>query len=310
MAETSSAAKHATQNSDVTHFSEREWFSRNADGFDDYVHIFNSRDTNVDQSHEITFQEKLYTMLAFQFEAILFTEIPANDAVNAETPSRRCFNKLNSLVDFARKHSTPKEVYAVFANCILAALLPHSVNPPHGVPHSFNHNEAGQLICKIVIAIRSLPGYNVVAASRWIRCAIQVILSGFEPTAVADDQFFESNLSLVSSLTKQVILLSRDSYAQLSSSIRVESNNTTIYPPMELEHLSTTIFNLAIDFYVAERDGLAREWAATALEVAEVLEIAATSVGKELEEFQGAGLLAGVLREKMKGLNWTAELTG
>ena len=71
------------------------------------------------------------------------------------------------------------------------------------------------------------------------------------------------------------------------------------YPAEELEWLATTLFNLAVDYYVGEEEELGKKWAGKAAELADVL---ATSRGMDGD----GGLLASVLRGKMNELGWSA----
>jgi hypothetical protein len=63
------------------------------------------------------------------------------------------------------------------------------------------------------------------------------------------------------------------------------------YPAEELEWLATTLFNLAVDYYVVDEE-LGKKWARKAVELADVL--ATSRVAHRNEE-----LLASVLKGKM-----------
>jgi hypothetical protein len=82
--------------------------------------------------------------------------------------------------------------------------------------------------------------------------------------------------------------------------IEVEVNTTNMdgqnpdrYPPVELEWLATTAFNLAVDYYVQENDGKAKIWAEKALSLTEWVE-------------DGGGLKDSLM-EKYSALVWSKE---
>ena len=65
---------------------------------------------------------------------------------------------------------------------------------------------------------------------------------------------------------------------------------TLRYPEEELEWLSTTTFNRAVDFYLASDDAKSKKWGQKALELAELM--------------QDNGILYRVLRQKFSCLKW------
>jgi hypothetical protein len=65
---------------------------------------------------------------------------------------------------------------------------------------------------------------------------------------------------------------------------------TVCYPEEELEWLSTTAFNRAVDFYLASDDVASKRWSQKALDLAELM--------------QDNGTLYRVLRGKFSCLKW------
>jgi hypothetical protein len=72
-----------------------------------------------------------------------------------------------------------------------------------------------------------------------------------------------------------------------------EEKERNHYPITELEWLSTTAFNHAVDYYIQENDTKCKEWAEKALALA----------GWAEDE----GQLRGVLLDKYKGLAWSED---
>jgi hypothetical protein len=66
--------------------------------------------------------------------------------------------------------------------------------------------------------------------------------------------------------------------------------NTWTYQPEEAEWLSTTAFNVAIDYYLERDDASAKRWAEKAIMMA---------------QFVDDGILQGVLRTKFTRLDWS-----
>ena len=176
---------------------------------------------------------------------------------------------------------------------------------------------AATLLRHVISAICATPSYDVSRASRWIRCIVQLVIDGHATskkhkagsTEKADNQ--ESTLKLVEEVVDQAVILTSDARRLLKqhqkpqSSAVEQSNNVQMqdtevetgpeasYPAEELEWLSTTLFNLAVDFFVAENEEEAKRWSSKAVELADVL--AANTDGD-------GGMLAKVLRGKVEEL--------
>lgn len=87
---------------------------------------------------------------------------------------------------------------------------------------------------------------NLQKLSRWIRCIFQLAIG--------------NNTQAAEEVLDQAYILARDAPDDLVD-----------YPQEELEWLSTTAFNRAIDFYLASDDAATRRWYNKALDLARLL---------------------------------------
>ncbi|WEW57166.1 sporulation-specific protein 22 [Emydomyces testavorans] len=124
---------------------------------------------------------------------------------------------------------------------------------------------------------------NLEKTSRWIRCLFQFAIG--------------SDIQIAESVLDQAYVLARDggaeSHRQDQNSVRPQGRQSpikTAYPEEELEWLSTTAFNQAIDFYLASDDGASRRWYGKALDLARLL--------------SDNGSLWHTLQEKYERLSW------
>jgi hypothetical protein len=156
---------------------------------------------------------------------------------------------------------------------------------------------AAKLLGQLVNVARGIKGYGVVQASRWIRCIVQLIID------TSDREAGSPNMKLVEEVVEQAIVLASAGNSQEQE--REEHGNDTeradvelgaAYPAEELEWLATTLFNLAVDYYVSEKEEQGAKWARKAVKLAHIL---ATSWDAD-----DGGLLVSVLRGKMAELGW------
>ena len=104
--------------------------------------------------------------------------------------------------------------------------------------------------------------------SRWLRCLFQLAL--------------ESDLQAAEEVLSQAYTL-----AQTASD---QSSESQSYPAEELEWLSATVYNNAIDFYLASDDAASRRWYEMSVNVSRLLD--------------DGGYLSHVLEEKFSALTW------
>ncbi len=302
------------------------------------------------EHHENTMLElnsKHQVLLPLEFEAAMHQHLNDPDPTTTRTP-----NSLSAIISKAQHISAPRKTYALLADIVLSSSYRHG---PHndkgetnGVPSSsplLPLPTASTLLIHIIQATRALPDYDAIRASRWIRCLVQLCLDqrrGYygrkdtEPNDSAEQHATKvspkSPLTTVEEIIAQAVLLARQSLQDRTTTIDATSakRNTGdgkdgLYPAEELEWLSTTLFNLGIDFYVSphtylnddstnknpsnlgqkneevetEAESQAMKWIRIAVEIADVL------AEYQKEEGGDGGLLGRVLRRKVReGLGW------
>ncbi|KKY22142.1 putative zn cluster transcription factor rds2 [Phaeomoniella chlamydospora] len=170
-------------------------------------------------------------------------------------------------------------------------------------------NLTSDLLCKITSILRNMSDYNINQASQWIRCIFQHILDEQPPQQLPNsniDDNMETSFNLLDAITTRAILLARESLTSYIEAIQLPSPNrlfqqikphnhqypsTTVvmqerntnmtmtsplpsshlYPSIELEFLSTTLFNHAVDMYVMNQDVAGKQYARRAVEIADIM---------------------------------------
>ena len=232
------------------------------------------------------------TLLPIQFEACLhIPETYRTSNVHDHHPDH-----LSNIITSAAKYNAPANTHALFADMILCAV---SGGDRESEP-LISINVAAKLLRQLINAARGTAGYNVLHASRGIRCIVQLIVNGSE-MAVEND-----NMKLLEEVVGQAISLAstgktreeqRQAYGQEAD--MPDAGLGGAYPADELEWLAITLFNLAVDYYVGQEEELGKKWARKAVELADIL---VKSGGMEGDR---GGLLARVLRGKMRELGWS-----
>jgi hypothetical protein len=222
---------------------------------------------------------------------------------------------LSAIISTAQELFVTHKTYALFADLILCATHSASATKALLLP-----SQASTLLIHFITALRSHPdsNYDTSRASRWIRCLVQLSLDSYHNSGISsEERNIGDPLKTVEDIVNQGLILARDSLEAMD--IAEENSENGKYPAEELEWLSTTIFNLAVDFYVSGSnyrrnasskegtieqdeetvpDAEAKKWAYKAVEIADVL------ARYPREEGGDKGLLARVLRRKMAGLGW------
>ena len=217
----------------------------------------------------------------------------------------------------ARCEGVPAKTYALFADMVISAVSggggQDSADPLISVELAVN------LLRRIISAVRAASRYDIVQASRWIRCIVQLVIDGRNmsgrsiggSTEVVNS--VQTTLQIVQEVVDQAIVLAVDAKRQpkqdgqqrqpIEPDSDVEMQDTdanaailSSYPAEELEWLATTLFNLAVDLFIYENEDGAKQWSRKAVEVADVL--AANVDGDR-------GMLARVLRGKVVELGWS-----
>lgn len=258
------------------------------------------------------------------FEALLFINSCEHSMVDEVS--------LNQVVDQAIQLRPTMRQYSSLADMVLCAV---SVVPTQedgqeeqGTRSRLSPMTAAQILAKLIQRLRSHSDYDADAASRWIRCVVQIVLDGRcsdeEPTSAHDAEA----LKTVHLITQQALILARSGSDTNATMGRDEQNQ---YPTEELEWLSTTLFNLSIDLYISQTEpGTAPQepelggnidsadttpdimnpqmWASKAVEFADLL-ASPTPLSHAQQNDAGVGgagrgLLARILRERCEGLGW------
>lgn len=198
----------------------------------------------------VEYDELFAPLMPLIFEAALRSNLPDRQTT------------LKHILSFLTVDS-PK-AYAVCADMVLTGAM--ASNETH-LPMEM----AVALLNRIIAQVRTLPGYDIKQASRWIRCVIQLIID----TSAKNPQ--EENAA-----AGQGIL--RDALDEAAHVVQDKG-----YPGEELEWLATMTFNLAVDLYVAEKDDAGKKMTERALTFADAM---------------ASGGLAVVLRGKMRRIGW------
>lgn len=159
---------------------------------------------------------------------------------------------------------------------------------------------------KIINASGKIAGLDIIKMARWIRCLFQLALSHDETVSLK----CLDHATRLASLRKGVSLRhlpGTNVYCKLPCCLLVRTSTpsalvgaglmmadnvmkeTNQYPPTELEWLATTAFNVAVDFYVQEKDEKCKEWAGKALTLA---------------DWADGNALRNTLMDKYNGLTW------
>jgi hypothetical protein len=226
-------------------------------------------------------------LLPIEFEAAIHgSTTPASH--NAQ------YDRLSNIITETLELNAPARIYAIFVDMVLCAVS----RGDHNTEPLISTDTAAKLLRQLISTARETEGYGALQASRWIRCVLQLVISGSE-------QGIENeNMVLVEEVVGQAIVLAatgasrkreRGGHGDVANMPQAEVG--AAYPAEELEWLSTTLFNLAVDYYVGEEEELGKKWARIAVELANRL---ATSPDVNGD----GGLLARVLRGKMIALGW------
>lgn len=231
-------------------------------------------------------QSKLVQLLPVAFEALLF--MTAGD-----TSATRSLNQVAfvHIIDQASALKAPAKTFALLADLILSSTMLQVGNQAEQTPQ-LPLSVAISLLSKVIDAIRNQSEYDIVRASRWIRCVVQMVLDGTAQTegrqsGSSDER--ESNLQVAGSIVDEALALARNAG---------KDHTTDCYPSDELHWLSSTLFNLAVDYYTAENDAEAKKWVAKAEEVADALARNPRKQGGD------DGALARALRERCRQMVW------
>ncbi|OJD25043.1 hypothetical protein ACJ73_03590 [Blastomyces percursus] len=216
--------------------------------------VLNCESTNWEETHRSDLFRKHRTLLAFDFEAAV---------------RLRQWCSLHEIIEESESFSDDI-LYGTFSDALLCSDAPLK-----------NTTRALQQITTHIV--RRGEVRDTSKLSRWIRCLFQLAL--------------DSNVEMAEDILGQAYALARESQSQYQQYKQGEQKkpqgpetSSTSYPEEELEWLSTTAFNRAIDFYAKPDDVSCRKWAQKALDLAGLM--------------RDGGLLYKVLRDRFEGLGW------
>lgn len=217
-------------------------------------------------------------LLPLEFEAAA-QSYPQNHN-SATSISTEC---LSAIIARAQVLAATPKTYALFADIVLSS----AESPANGNVAPLPLATAATLLTQIITIARANHDYDTVRASRWIRCVIQLCLDQHHqqeqqhPTGNnlshqastyispdRDDERKKPPVKLIEDITNQAIILARQSYHQRNTPVnRSEDTSTSTnaashtspYPVEELEWLSTTLFNLGVDFYVCATTSISHD---------------------------------------------------
>ncbi|ERF74169.1 hypothetical protein EPUS_03359 [Endocarpon pusillum Z07020] len=216
---------------------------------------------------------KRQVLLPLEFEAATHQHLNMPESAITTTP-----NDLSAIISNAQHISAPRKIYALFADIVLSSTYRNG--PQHDKDETTKTLSsspvlplptASALLIHIIQAVRTLPDYDAIRASRWIRCLVQLCLDqhrghhGQKDTNKDDSAEHhaakgppKSPLTTVEDIIAQAVQLARQSLLNRTTVVDPDSGKRNagdgkdcVYPAEELEWLSATLFNLGIDFYVS-----------------------------------------------------------
>lgn len=270
---------------------------------------------SVSEGLATTAHERRITLLAINFEAIL--HIPQTtyelrpDVTTNDVVGYRQVLLLDTQIVAARNIQAPAKTYTLFADMVLSAVV--GGGGDDRTEPLITVDLAASLLQQLISTARSTRAYSIKQASHWIRCLVQMLVDSHktatkQTTSSGQGESDIEHLKLVEEVVDQAIILAGNAgderRQQTQQDVPMHDADTVtrvatelLYPADELEWLATTVFNLAVDFFVSEREDDAKRWSRKAVAVADVL--AASEDGD-------GGSLTKVLRAKIGELGWVA----
>ena len=216
---------------------------------------------------------KRQVLLPLEFEAAMHQHLNIPDPAITMTP-----NNLSATISNAQHISAPRKIYALLADIVLSSTYRNG--PQHGKDETHRTSSsspvlplhtASALLIHIIQAVRTLPDYDAIRASRWIRCLVQLCLDQHRGHHCRKDTNQDNSaehhaakgppkspLTTVEDIIAQAVQLARQSLLNRTTTVDPNSGKRnasdrkdSLYPAEELEWLSATLFNLGIDFYVS-----------------------------------------------------------
>jgi hypothetical protein len=278
---------------------------------------------------DLNIQGKAANTLVMAFEAQIF--LCLSDISDGLPASELA---LMQLIDDIPKLTESLKAHACIGDLILSATLPQPAKASvHANGSRLPLTTAIALIARLLTLYRERDCYTTAQAARWIRCIVQLVLDAQPPVSTSTVTKADSNtpdtqavlttttsttvnnktLEILSPVVAEATSIARGAAEAMSFAHhlggvkdRVAAQDE-LYPADELQWLATTLFNLAVDLHFANQPDLATQWAAGAIELADILSMKADrecgSPGKASPSGGGSGL-AQMLREKAVIADW------
>jgi hypothetical protein len=230
---------------------------------------------------------------------------------------------LTHLIDDTPNLTDSSRPYSMLADLLLSSAM-SSDSMPHGpsssirMPTRLPAQHAISLLGRLITAMRRLDdAYDIVKAARWIRCVVQLVLDA--RAQHNEDASRDEMLELIGPIVAEAVDLARSSvlsmtkppvpYDDRDMDLDSPAPDTQVYPTDELQWLSTVLFNLAVDMYVAENVEDAQAWAKRAVDVADALRLVEEAGDNGTTSGTGSGAGSGgrlvkLLRDKGRQVGW------
>ena len=211
---------------------------------------------------------KRIALLPLHFEA-LTTQLLTT---MTSPPDRNIIVQLSEIIYQSQELGADADTYALYADCVLTSASSLLASNNTSLTTRLPLAVAASLLSQIIAATRNLAEYDVVRASRWIRCLVQVCLAEYQQQGGrwrscqlkdasdgeqlrSSDDTQEDPLTVVDKVVQQGASLVQQTLRQYEAHCHAsisdrEAPVMALYPAEELEWLSTTLFNVGIDFYV------------------------------------------------------------
>ncbi|OKL62089.1 hypothetical protein UA08_02979 [Talaromyces atroroseus] len=167
-----------------------------------------------------------------------------------------CFNleAIIHLEKWAEAEGFIREISAMSDDIDIHSTVADIILTSAQVPHDYLIRSLQVLV--IHINSTKLPGY--------IRCIFDICIHNHETNTAL--------LPTCESVLDQAYIHAQDMSTSISSTMRdANDEQLEVYPDEELEYLSTTSFNLAVDLYLAGRREDAQRWARKAVGLARLI---------------------------------------
>ncbi|OCT48713.1 hypothetical protein CLCR_11308 [Cladophialophora carrionii] len=228
---------------------------------DRLVNTFHESSASIPATEGVveSIRRKQLVLAPLAFEALLFMQCSNTRDGTEQGSSMVDELSFKHIFDQTMALSPPQKTYSIFADMILAAGTGnHSTSSDPGLlgPPMLPVSTTVNLLIKLITGLKTHPSYDAAQATKWMRCMVQVVLDQLDMGATVEagkgpspDSADVATVDLTISEThcmKNLGIL-----AMLTDHALLFARSFDTYPAEELQWLATTLFNLAIDIYVA-----------------------------------------------------------